>query len=209
MKGLIRIWLAAGIASLGSSCASANQYLKKGEPQIIAGQSSDVVLYSYSTDYPPSSVGNHGEEIVVIASTGELYVECMYEVGRGDCDRPKIPYAKGQGFAKAEFVQSTTYTKPIEGNIRIRYSEKGEWLCNIDDAKKEGLIKAKCGMSGWTDLSGVRPCPTGIEKYGWTDGRGGSLGESLMSLGMNRPHCICKINSKWMQANGHEERICR
>lgn len=209
MKGLIRNCLAAGIAALGSSCAFANQYLKEREPQIIAGRASDAVLYSYSTDYPPSSAGNHGGEIVVISITGELYVECMYEVGRGDCDRPKILYSKGPGFAEAEFVKSTSYSKQVEGDTGIRYSENGEWLCNIADARKEGLIKAECGMSGWTDLSGVRPCPTGIEKYGWTDGRGGSLGESLLSLGMYRPHCICKVNSKWMQDNGQEERICR
>lgn len=209
MKIPILNWLAVGIAALGSSCARTYQHLTENAPQSIAGQASDVVLHSYSSDYPPSRTGNHGEEIVVISSTGELYVECMHEVGRGDCDRPKILYSKGPGFAKAEFVKSTSYSKQVEGNTGIRYSENGEWLCNIADARKEGLIKAECGMSGWSDLSGLRPCPTGIEKYGWTDGRGGSLGESLMSLEMYRPHCICKIDSKWMQDNGQEERICR
>lgn len=89
----------------------------------------------------------------MISNTGELYVDCMYEVGRGDCDRPKILYSKSPGYEATEFVKSTFYTKRIAGNINLRYSENGNYLCNIEEARKKGLLKAKCGKSGWIDLS--------------------------------------------------------
>ena len=39
-------------------------------------------------------------------------------------------------------------------------------------------------------------CPN--TTYGWEDGRGGTLGESIMNISMNRPECYCKFNTKWI-----------
>ena len=42
-------------------------------------------------------------------------------------------------------------------------------------------------------------CPANIGDYGYHDGRGGSFGETLMALSMNKPYCICKLNKQWIK----------
>lgn len=193
-------WLVVGIVLAGvNSCAFTNENSAKSNPGLLANNNPGVVLHSYSTHYPPIREGNHGEEIVVISTSGDLYVNCMYEVGRGECDKPYVLYSPYPDIPESKFVKSTS-DMAFSGNTRVRHTEDGTSLCNIQDARKEGLIKAECsGISVWTDLSGVRPCPSEIGKYGYHDGRGGSFGETLMSLGMSRPHCICKLNKQWIK----------
>ena len=54
-------------------------------------------------------------------------------------------------------------------------------------------------VTGITSPANAESCPANIGDYGYHDGRGGSFGETLMSLGMNRPHCICKLNKQWIK----------
>ena len=53
--------------------------------------------------------------------------------------------------------------------------------------------------TGITSSAFAESCPVNIGDYGYHDGRGGSFGETLMALGMNKPHCICKLNKQWVK----------
>ena len=58
------------------------------------------------------------------------------------------------------------------------------------------LVLASAGVAS---PSFAQSCPADIGKYGYEDGYGGSFGETLMSLNMNRPHCVCKLNKQWIK----------
>ena len=58
------------------------------------------------------------------------------------------------------------------------------------------LVLASLGVAS-PSLS--QSCPADIGKYGYVDGRGGSFGETLMSLEMNSPHCVCNLNKQWIK----------
>ncbi|MDB4337952.1 hypothetical protein N9997_01270 [Synechococcus sp. AH-603-L18] len=53
--------------------------------------------------------------------------------------------------------------------------------------------------TGIASSANAESCPANIGDYGYQDGRGGSFGETLMALGMNRPHCICKLSPQWVK----------
>ena len=66
--------------------------------------------------------------------------------------------------------------------------------------KKASLILLMfLASAGVANPSFSQSCPADIGKYGYVDGLGGSFGETLMSLNMNRPHCVCKLNKQWMK----------